>query len=49
MLEKYARQIGSWNPKDRGENKKTIETFWNHHLDDILTNIYHKNQPFMDR
>ena len=26
--EKYARQIGSWNPKDRGENKKNV---WNHH------------------
>ena len=22
--EKYARQIGSWNPRDRGENSKNI-------------------------
>ena len=24
--EKSAHQIGSWNPKDRGENKKIVET-----------------------
>ena len=22
---KYARQIGSWNPKDRGEHKKSLK------------------------
>ena len=25
-VEKHARQIASWNPKDRGEHKKIFET-----------------------
>ena len=31
----YIRQIGSWNPRDRGENKKYLSC---HHLDEQLPN-----------
>ena len=35
-LTKYACQIGSF-PSVWGENKKTFETFWNHHLGIMAT------------